>query len=195
MKGQRSNIIPSLKNKDWNQVSAEVVLVNGLIHNLVSENITETNRLLYFSAFVVAERLGMIKKRKGGPKKEKKEPWWKRRLKKKLNDWRRDVAMVLEMRRGKLKNAVEKARLEKKYALADKGFLFVEEFLKGKIHEASCKIRMYEKRLLQYQQNNLFKNDQKQLYQQLSGEGQSVSDAPDPKEATAFWSGIWCIRH
>ena len=34
-------------------------------------------------------------------------------------------------RSGKLKNEKEKTRLEKKYELGDKGFMFVEEQLKG----------------------------------------------------------------
>ena len=81
--------------------------------------------------------------------------------------------------------------MELAYGLADKGINYGVEFLKGKIHEGSCKVKSYEKRNLQYQQNTLFKNDQKQLYSELNGENQSVSAASDKKEATAFWSGIW----
>ena len=183
--------IPSLKNKNRKEVNAETDLVNGLLHHIGTKNISETNRLMYASAFVIAERLGMIKKRNGGPRKKKKEPWWKRRIERSIIGWRRDLAQVGEMRRGRVKNTSTKAKLEAKYGLGDRGFLYVEELLKGKIHEGTCKVKSYEKRNMQYQQNTLFKNDQKQLYSQLSGEGQSVSDAPDPKEATAFWSGIW----
>ena len=56
--------IPSLKNKDSKSVLAEVALVNGLLHNLSTVNISESNRLLYVSAFVGAERFGMTKKRR-----------------------------------------------------------------------------------------------------------------------------------
>ena len=75
--------------------------------------------------------------------------------------------------------------------MRDKGLNYTEEFLKGKLHQGSCKIRGYVQRELQYKQNVLFKNDQKQLYAQLSGSSQSVSEPPDSAEATAFWSGIW----
>ena len=72
-------------------------------------------------------------------------------------------------RRGKLTKAEKKSRLEKVYGLGEKGTLYVIEFLKGKIHAGSCKVKNYLKRNLQYHQNNLFRNDQKQLYKELSG--------------------------
>ena len=53
--------IPSLKNKDKRVLNEEVTLVNGLLHNVKTNNITQVNRLLYAGAFVIAERLGMIK--------------------------------------------------------------------------------------------------------------------------------------
>ena len=61
-------------------------------------------------------------------------------------------------------NKDEQARLEKVYGLGEKGTLYVIELLKGKIHAGNCKVKNYLKRNQQYHQNNLFKNDQKQLY-------------------------------
>ena len=36
------------------------------------------NKLLYAGSFVVAERLGLMRKK--GTRQEKEEPWWKRRI-------------------------------------------------------------------------------------------------------------------
>ncbi len=47
--------------------------------NVLTKNMRSTN-VLYVGAFVVAERLGMIKERKGNPRKVEKEPRWKRRI-------------------------------------------------------------------------------------------------------------------
>ena len=91
-----------------------------------------------------------------------------------------------------MNNAEERARLERAYGLGAKGYLYVIAFLKGKIHSGKCKIQSYLKRELQFRQNTLFKNDQKQLYKELGGTAQTDSaQAPDGKEATDFWSGIW----
>ena len=48
------------------------------------QSISEVNHLLYACSLVVAERLGLRKKRTGG-RKEKEEPWWKRRIGKSRN--------------------------------------------------------------------------------------------------------------
>ena len=183
--------IPSLKNKDKRVVNEEVTLVNGLLHNVKPDNTTQVNRLLYAGAFVIAERLGMIKERKGGARKVPKKPRWMRRIEGGIKRWRKDLGLVDAFKRGNLKNTVEKTRLEKVYGLGEKGTLYVIEFLKGKIHAGSCKLKSHLKRNLQFHQNTLFKNDQKQLYKELNGDSQDNSVAPNKDEATAFWSGIW----
>ena len=86
--------IPSLKAKDRKLVIVEVRLVNGLIHNVETSNITEVNRLMYAGAFVIAERLGMIKERKGGKRMAKKEPHWKRLIDGNIKKWRKDLSLV-----------------------------------------------------------------------------------------------------
>ena len=40
--------IPSLKNKNRNEVNAETNLVNGLLHHIGTKNISETNRLMLY---------------------------------------------------------------------------------------------------------------------------------------------------
>ena len=43
-------------------------------------------------------------------------------------------------------------------------------------------------------QNNLFKNNQSQLYKELGGRRNlGPTEAPDASEATKFWSGIWSV--
>ena len=80
--------------------------------------------------------------------------------------------MLDAVKKKKLKNVKEKKRLEQVYGLGEKGILYVQEILKGNIHAGACKVQNYLKRNLQFRQNNLFKNDQKQLYKELSGTGQ-----------------------
>lgn len=191
--GSEIKHIPSLKNKERKLVNAELSLVDGLMHNVVTkDDITEIQRLLYAGVYVTVERLGMMKDRKGGKRKVDKDPWWKRRIEASIKKWRKDLGLVDAYKRGNLKNVEERARLELTYRLGAKGYLYVIAFLKGKIHSGTCKIQSYLKRELQYRQNTLFKNDQKQLYKELGGTSQTdTAAAPDAKEATDFWSGIW----
>ena len=58
--------IPNLKSQDGRMIIKEVRMVDGLLHNLISDemNLTQVNRLLYAGSYVVAERLGLMKKRR-----------------------------------------------------------------------------------------------------------------------------------
>jgi hypothetical protein len=55
--------VPSLKSRQRVDVNREVKLVNGLMHNVVVNTIGQVNKLLYAGSFVVAERLGLMRKR------------------------------------------------------------------------------------------------------------------------------------
>ena len=75
-------------------------MVDDLLHNLVWEGMTvsDINRLLYTGSFVVADRLGLIGKKKG--KMEKVKPWWLRRLERSIEEWRKDLGRIEEIRKG-----------------------------------------------------------------------------------------------
>ena len=72
-----------------------------------------------------------------------------------------------------------------------RGTIHVIKFLKQRITSAGAKIRWYNQRNLQYHQNNMFRNDQKQFYKELYGKMNGQTEGPDPKESTGFWSKLW----
>ena len=66
-KGDESVKIPILKAQDGREIGEEVKMVDRLMHNLVRDdmNVTEVNWLDYAGSYVVADRLGVIGKKKG----------------------------------------------------------------------------------------------------------------------------------
>ena len=57
------------------------------------------------------------------------------------------------------------------------------------------KIRNFVGKNVACRQNNLFRNNQSQLYKELSGAAKSGGDTtPDMDEAKAFWSKIWSVN-
>ena len=182
--------VPSLKSRQRLDVNREVNLVNGLMHNVVVNTIDQLNKLLYAGSFVVAERLGLM--RNMGMRQEKEESWWKRRIEGNIGRWRKDLSRVEEVRRGKLElSRKERMRMDRAYGLTEKGTLSVREFLTSKIHSGSTKIRRFLEKGIQFHQNNLFKNNQSQLYKELGGaETDRNNPSPDAREATRFWGGI-----
>ena len=195
-KGSEWVQIPSLKSHDRRSMMKEVKLVNGLIHNLVEDGmgVTEMNRLLYAGSYVVCNRLGLIRKKKGKSLKSKK-PWWQRRLETSIDEWRKDLGRVEEIAKGTAVVRRIRERLERKYGLTEKGTLSVSALLKNKIHSGSTKIKWYVEANQRVRQNNLFKNNQNQLYKELgNGAGQSNNASPNAEEAKEFWSNIWAVN-
>ena len=188
--------LPNLKALDRRKVMVEVKMVDGLLHNLVREgmSVTEVNRLLYVGAYMVAERLGKLGN--GKKKKEKGKPWWQRRLEASIGEWRKDLSRVEGIRKGEEVGRKIRDRLDRKYGMVERGALAVSTLLKNKIQSASTKIKWHVGKCVARRQNNLFKNNQSQLYKELGG---GECGTPNSKEvlkgaeARKFWSGIWNV--
>ena len=97
-----------------------------------------------------------------------------------------------EIRKGTEVGWKVRDRLERKYGMVDRGAVAVSTFLKNKIQSGSTKIRWFVGKCVTRRQNNLFKNNQRQLYKELSGSaGDGNSSIPNAVEAKEFWSKVW----
>ena len=115
--------VPSLKLRDQTKVMEQIYLINGIVGNVARqcESISDVNHLLYACSFVVAEKMGLTKRRKG-ERKSKEEPWWKRRIEKNIGIWRKDLSQLEELKRGRWNpSEADRKRLDQKYDLTLKG--------------------------------------------------------------------------
>ena len=185
--------VPSLRAVERKKVMKEVELVDGVLHNLIRRgmDVTEVNRILYSGGVVVAQRLGL--KIGAGKKAEEKKPWWQRRIERSIKVWRKDLGRVEEIRKGAKVGTKVREELERRYQLVDRGALAVSAFLKNKIHAGSTKIRWYIEKKVSLRQNNLFRNNQSQLYKELGG-SMRTNEAPDAAGSQEFWSNIWSVE-
>ena len=156
--------LPKLKySTKLSQITAEF---NKAVSTIPTNCITETNELLYATAFVVTEELGYkINERK---KIDGKDPPWKRRIQNKINNMRKDISRLKELETQNLKNKKLVDELTKKHQLSKKNIKQVVEELKQHTRALSKKIERYENRVKQYHQNKLFQTNQKDLYKELN---------------------------
>ena len=77
-----------------------------------------------------------------------------------------------------------------------KGLSVTREEIKEKIKAKNNKIKRYQSRINQYQQNRNFKNNQGKFYRELNSGGRNyeTTEVPDKKEAQEFWGSIWGER-
>ena len=112
--------LPSLRKVNEKKLKEAVELVNTVIHNVITNSITEMNNLLHAGAYVVAEKLGKMKKNRTNEK--RKEPWWKRRIQANIAEWRKDVSRLNERRKRTFEfEKKDLDRMERKYRLSDVG--------------------------------------------------------------------------
>ena len=82
--------------------------------------------------------------------------------------------------------------LEVKYKIHKKKLAVVQEEIRQRIIAKEQKIKRYQNRINQFQQNRSFKNNQGRFYKNLNNDGQyEKSEVPDAEEAKKFWQGIW----
>ncbi|KXJ09544.1 hypothetical protein AC249_AIPGENE24002, partial [Exaiptasia diaphana] len=106
-----------------------------------------------------------MRKRKG-KKTEKIKPRWQRRIESSIVEWRKDLSSVEEFRKGMVLRSKVMDRLVRRYDIIEKGAVTVAALLRGKIQSGSLKIRGYVDSFTRVRQNNLFKNNQSQLYKE-----------------------------
>ena len=90
-KGVRERM-PALQKVNKKKLNAEVKRVNQVLEKMDTEEITNTNDLIYAGAVVVTEELGLRDRKGSHPK----EPMWKRRLEGLRRDLSRVVALLQE---------------------------------------------------------------------------------------------------
>ena len=137
--------------------------VNEVMNKTEVGNVTELNDLVYAGAVVVTEMLG-AKNRKSAAM----EPWWKRRMEaqvKQLNKSFGHINTLIERRNIKKKH---KDGLERRYKLKRRGLPVVRAEIKKIIKAKNDKIKRYQCRISQYQQNRTSKNNQENFYRELN---------------------------
>jgi hypothetical protein len=155
-------------------------------------NITELNHLIYVAAtFIIQEINGT-----GAyitQTQRLKSPPWVRHIQGSINNIRKDLSALIEIKQDsrKVKN-IKRARLFKKYNIEKEENLYqlIEE-LKQKVSAKTQRLSRYRKRQNQYYQNKLFRTDCKKFYNHLRQTYPNVKNAPDKEQAENFWKEIY----
>ncbi|XP_030767083.1 uncharacterized protein LOC115890869 [Sitophilus oryzae] len=180
--------LPPLKKTKRNDLIRILRDINTVIDTIHTESLTETNKLMYSTAVVATRELGYDI---SPERKQQKQPKWKIRLKWKLGQLRADLSCIKKWKDGKLNDQRKKDYLWHKYKMAEKRIPTVMEELKQRIMATANKIERYERRIVQYRQNQLFKTDQKRFYKSLENSNTGKQNLPDKEATYGFWRDIW----
>ena len=200
----RRRIIEKMKHNDQPRIrlpklkySFKLQHITGQANKAASSidtaNITETNELLYATATVVTEEMGVVIKNRNDSRNH--IPPWKRRLQNKLAVLRKDLSRLDELKEGRLKNKRVIAALFKKYQLEHRPLKQVIEECRQLIIATCKKIQRYENKIKFHQQNKRFETNQRNLYNELNNEASNANvngnEKPAKEDIQRFWSNLW----
>ena len=178
----------SLRGVEKGRLQSVVQKVDTVLGKMKTDNITDTNNLIYAGAVLAQELLGLRKTYQSA----KREPWWKRRLEGRVKELCKDLSRVNIMMDGEKIKQRHRTYLQEKYKIKQKGIATVKEEISQRIKATVGKIKRYSNRINQYQQNRTFRNNQGKFYQDLNRGGKHVQKGvPDLEAAKKFWEGIW----
>ena len=158
---------PNLRNVERRKVKKKI-LVDEVLHYIPVNKLEEINNLLKAVTSVIAGEVGV----KTTPGEKRKIPWWKRRIVGQIKQLRKEVSQLHHLKEGRLQNVTIKESLERKYKIRKRGLGMVTKELKQRITAKAETIKHYERRFDQYQQNRLFQNNQRRLFEKTGRGGE-----------------------
>ena len=184
--GERCDGI-ALKRVERKRLRTATERANRVIKYIDTNDITETNSLIVATSVWIAKELGLKKHIK---RVAKQEPWWKRRVEESIIELRKHINIFQRQQKEEIRELGKYNELVKKHKVKEKGISKVMEELKQRLQVKAAKLKRYEQRIEQYRVNIMYQQDQKRVYQEMTGKpGEKVM--PDAEKSVRLWSGIW----
>ena len=130
-----------MKSENKKLLKENTEKINRLLPYIPTADSTQTNNLIYAAAKTIAELMGKKFEKKVKRKKKKEAPPWKIRLTNKVNQLRKDLSILTEMKNQKIRNIKIIAEMTKKYNLEKNPIKSCIEELKQEITAISHKIQ------------------------------------------------------
>jgi len=146
-------------------------------------DVTDINNLIYAAATIMTQTLNEPSKRSKNTRNVK---FWKIRMQKQISSWRRELSIIAETGTGSDNEKLnrKKRKIFQKYKVTNaREVAQLTEILKQKVQAKAQRIRRYEKRETQYNQNKMFKEDTKKFYRNLGMKNIEASEPPSMAEA------------
>ena len=164
---------------------------NQAIRNISTENITETNKLMYATAKTIEKRICPHVARKKPTETRSHIPPWQRRLEDKIKNIRKDISKMTAAKTGKHHLTWT---VNRRYWVQERGIDHAVEDAKQRLTALSHRIQRYKARKEQYRTNKLFRTQPGRIYQELKDpKSNQAQPVPDKKETEEFWKNIWGV--
>ena len=165
--------------------------MNKVLEHVNIAGFTHCRNVIQEAMKIVGEEVCMKKSNT----KKKREPFWKRRILRDIIRLRKDVSRKEAWFVGRWKEDENKEKdwLDQRYGLRRKWFTLIMEELKQRITAKATKVKRYDNRIIQFQDNGNFHTNQRRFFKNLEG-NEERKKPRYAEDATAFWKGIWITK-
>ena len=165
--------------------------MNKVLKHVKITDFTHCRTVIQAALRIVGEEVGMQKSNA----KKKNEPSWKKRILRDINRLRKDLSRIEAWFAGRWKKDKnkEKGLLDQNYGLRRKVFTLVMGELKQRITAKATKVKRYDNKIKQFQENRNFRTNQGKFFKILEGKEERTKP-PNAEDATAFWKEIWSTK-
>ena len=152
----------SLKCGDKEKINEEVLKMNKMLEHVKITGFTLCRNVIQAATEIEEEEVSMTKSNA----KKKKELFWKKRILTDISKLRKDLSRIEAWFAGgwKKNKKKEKDWLKQKYGLKFKKFTLVMEELKQRITAKATKVKRYNNRIKQFQDNSNFKTNKGRFF-------------------------------
>ena len=112
-----------MREVDKDRLQSLVQKVDVVLGKMKTNNITDTNNLIYAGTVLTQELLGIRETYQTA----KREPWWKRRLDRRVKELCKDLSLVNILVEGKKIKQKHRTYLQNKHNVTQKGIATVKE--------------------------------------------------------------------
>lgn len=169
--------------------------INNFLPNLLITNtsLREINDIIYAAAKTLVSSNNQKPYTNPTSRKAKRDPLWKTRLKNKIEDFRKELARLIEIKRGNNSRPMNRIRqnLFDKYNIRnDQDLEYRIELHTQKVKALAGRVKRYSDMNDRKEQNKLFQENQHKFYRSLNGEQQVPTQIHSQGEIQRFWSSI-----
>nr|XP_037866951.1 uncharacterized protein LOC119628520 [Bombyx mori] len=187
---------PCLPKPKFNKTFiANLGKINTYIPNLLDTHNTlrELNNIIYATAKTLIIANGQKPFTPRTTIKPRSDPPWKRRIKNKLEDIRKELGRLVEIKKGVNSRRLIKIKdkLYEKYKIfSDMDHDKTVEVLSQRVKALAGRIKRYEDINKRKEQNKQFRENQHAFYRSLSANKKSPTEIPTKENIQQFWSSI-----
>lgn len=183
--------IPKLRYS--HKIENTVKLINTkLIRNFITDDsdLEEIHLVIYACACATTVLNGQkLFTNEKSPKKPRK-PAWQIRLERKIEKLRREIGQTTQYQRGVRTKALEK-KISHIIGNREQPVAETLELMKQRLAVYSARLRRYNESNKRKIQNQIFKNNEKTFYRNLTSKEEIEVIPPTKEEVTDFWSNLW----